>query len=55
MENKNKNRTALVTGSAGFIGFHIARKLLEEGYRVVGVDNHSQYYDVALKKVEKQS
>lgn len=40
----------LVTGSAGFIGFHVSSKLLALGYHVVGVDNLNEYYDVALKK-----
>ncbi|MBB3809795.1 NAD-dependent epimerase/dehydratase family protein [Pseudochelatococcus contaminans] len=40
----------LVTGVAGFIGFHVARRLLERGDAVVGVDNFSSYYDPALKK-----
>ncbi|WP_341018685.1 NAD-dependent epimerase/dehydratase family protein [Brevundimonas diminuta] len=39
----------LITGTAGFIGFHLARRLLENGNQVVGVDNFSDYYDVALK------
>ena len=42
-------RTALVTGAAGFIGFHLSRLLLDQGWRVVGVDNHNDYYDPALK------
>ncbi|WP_299845981.1 NAD-dependent epimerase/dehydratase family protein [uncultured Paracoccus sp.] len=42
-------RTALVTGSSGFIGYHLSRRLLAEGYRVVGIDNLSDYYDVTLK------
>ncbi|MEM1431484.1 MAG: SDR family NAD(P)-dependent oxidoreductase [Pseudomonadota bacterium] len=42
-------RTALVTGSAGFIGFHLARRLLDEGWRVVGYDAMTEYYDVRLK------
>lgn len=40
----------LVTGSAGFIGMHLARRLLEDGYEVVGIDNLNNYYSVALKK-----
>jgi len=40
----------LVTGAAGFIGFFLSKKLLEEGNTVVGVDNLNDYYDVALKK-----
>jgi UDP-glucuronate 4-epimerase len=40
----------LVTGIAGFIGFHVAKRLLLEGYQVVGVDNLNDYYDVQLKK-----
>ncbi|MGE5093931.1 MAG: NAD-dependent epimerase [Betaproteobacteria bacterium] len=40
----------LVTGAAGFIGFHVARRLLERGEHVVGLDNLNPYYDVALKE-----
>ena len=43
------NGTVLITGSSGFIGFHLGRKLLEDGFRVVGIDNLSDYYDVQLK------
>jgi UDP-glucuronate 4-epimerase len=39
----------LVTGSAGFIGFHLARRLLDEGHEVTGVDGLTTYYDVGLK------
>src|SRR5947209_13483292 len=40
----------LVTGAAGFIGMHVATRLLQAGYNVVGLDNLSDYYDVRLKK-----
>ncbi|MGB3555757.1 MAG: NAD-dependent epimerase/dehydratase family protein [Jannaschia sp.] len=43
-------RTALVTGSAGFIGFHLSRLLLSRGWSVVGIDSLSDYYDVELKR-----
>jgi len=39
----------LVTGSLGFIGFHLVQRLIDEGHRVVGVDNINDYYDVRLK------
>ncbi len=45
-----KKKTILVTGSAGFIGFHCAIRLLEMGYKVIGVDNFNDYYDVSLKE-----
>lgn len=40
----------LITGTAGFIGFHLARRLLSDGHQVAGVDNFSDYYDVDLKE-----
>jgi UDP-glucuronate 4-epimerase len=43
-------KQALVTGAAGFIGFHLSKRLLENGVRVVGIDNLTPYYDVNLKK-----
>jgi UDP-glucuronate 4-epimerase len=42
-------KNVLVTGVAGFIGFHLAKKLLMEGFKVVGIDNINDYYDVNLK------
>ncbi|MEP0189434.1 MAG: NAD-dependent epimerase/dehydratase family protein [Erythrobacter sp.] len=47
-------RTVLITGSAGFIGFHLAQLLLAEGFRVVGYDGLTDYYDVKLKKRRHQ-
>ena len=43
-------KTVLLTGAAGFIGSYVAKRLLEKGYRVVGVDNLNDYYDPRLKK-----
>ena len=42
-------KTILVTGAAGFIGFHLAKVLIKQGYTVVGLDNINAYYDVHLK------
>jgi UDP-glucuronate 4-epimerase len=43
-------KKVLVTGAAGFIGFHLSNRLLAEGYRVTGLDNLNDYYDVNLKQ-----
>jgi UDP-glucuronate 4-epimerase len=43
-------KTVLVTGSAGFIGFHLSKRLCNEGYSVIGLDSINDYYDVQLKK-----
>jgi UDP-glucuronate 4-epimerase len=43
-------RKILVTGSAGFVGMHVAQALLDRGATVLGIDNFSDYYDVALKE-----
>ena len=39
----------LLTGSAGFIGYHLCLKLLQNGHRVIGIDNLNTYYDRKLK------
>lgn len=40
----------LVTGAAGFIGYHLSNRLMDEGYKVVGIDNMNDYYDINLKE-----
>lgn len=50
MKKDTSTKTILVTGAAGFIGFHLCRRLLEDGYQVAGIDNLNDYYDVRLKK-----
>ena len=45
-----KNKNYLITGSAGFIGFHLSKKLLSEGFNVLGVDNLNNYYDQKIKQ-----
>lgn len=45
----------LLTGTAGFIGSHVAHRLLDEGKQVVGVDNFNEYYDVRLKRFRSQA
>ena len=45
-----KFNTVLITGAAGFIGFHLAKRLLDSGCHVTGVDNLNHYYDVRLKE-----
>jgi UDP-glucuronate 4-epimerase len=52
MADQEKNHTVLVTGAAGFIGFHLSKALLEKGNQVIGVDNLNPYYDVSLKKAK---
>lgn len=51
MSNKSldTSKIYLITGVAGFIGFHLSQKLLEKGCRVIGIDSISNYYDVNLK------
>ena len=40
----------VLTGAAGFIGFHVAKMLLSQGHHIIGIDNMNDYYDVSLKK-----
>ena len=42
--------TTLVTGAAGFIGFHLSKRLIEQGEKVIGFDNLNDYYDPSLKE-----
>ena len=42
-------RKIIVTGSAGFIGFHLCKNLLNEGVQVLGIDNLNDYYEISLK------
>lgn len=48
------DRPILVTGAAGFIGFHVAKRLLQDGRAVVGLDNMNAYYDPALKEARRK-
>ena len=40
----------LITGATGFIGFHLSKKLMQQGVAIIGYDNHNDYYDIALKE-----
>ncbi len=44
------SRKILITGGAGFIGFHLSKRLIQEGYKVIGIDSINNYYDKNLKK-----
>ena len=44
------NKKIFVTGSSGFIGFHVCKILLANNFTVIGIDNHNNYYDVKLKQ-----
>ena len=50
MSLSSSHQSVFITGVAGFIGFHTAKSLLEQGYKVVGIDNLNAYYDPKLKK-----
>jgi UDP-glucuronate 4-epimerase len=49
MDVNNKDTKILITGAAGFIGYHLSKKLLDLGFEVYGIDNLNAYYDVRLK------
>ena len=46
----DKTKNYLVTGSSGFIGFYLCKYLLDNGCKVIGIDNMNDYYDVKLKE-----
>ncbi len=50
MKKLDVEKTYLITGGAGFIGFHLSKRLLEAGAKVVGLDNLNDYYEVSLKE-----
>jgi UDP-glucuronate 4-epimerase len=50
MTSTETSRTAIVTGVAGFIGYHLTRRLLADGWSVIGIDGMTDYYDVRLKQ-----
>ena len=50
MSTLNQNKKILVTGAAGFIGYHLSKRLLDLNFTVVGIDNMNDYYDVGLKR-----
>ncbi|MBT4383177.1 MAG: SDR family NAD(P)-dependent oxidoreductase, partial [Candidatus Marinimicrobia bacterium] len=50
MTDKQQNKKIIVTGAAGFIGLHLAKSLLNDGYTVLGIDNMNDYYDPSLKQ-----
>lgn len=50
MKKLETEKTYLITGGAGFIGFHLSKRLLELGAKVIGLDNMNDYYEVSLKE-----
>ena len=45
----SSKKTILVTGAAGFIGYHLCESLIAQGHKVIGLDNINDYYDINLK------
>ena len=45
----------LVTGSSGFIGYHVSKKFLENDYQVIGIDSENNYYDINLKAARRNN
>ncbi len=50
MKTIDSSKTYLITGAAGFIGYHLSKRLIEAGAKVIGFDNMNDYYSVALKE-----
>ena len=50
MKNKMETKYHLVTGAAGFIGYHTCKRLIKENKNIIGIDNINNYYDINLKK-----
>ena len=47
-------KTFLVTGAAGFIGFHLCKRLIKENFKIVAIDNLNPYYSISLKKARME-
>ena len=45
-----KNKKILITGAAGFVGFHLSKYLLKNNFKIFGIDNYDSYYDIKIKK-----
>ena len=49
VKNIMNNLKIFITGTSGFIGYHLTKELLAKGHHVTGIDNHDDYYDISLK------